>query len=326
MSKHLVYIHYGTIPDYLYDTLEIARSYNKELSITLITDDTTCFDKLNLININYEYIDFFNSEDYKQFCNIYIHRCDWDTEKIAYKYEIFNFFRFIVMYNFAKKYNIDYIVYCDSDLSILHNLEDKGCYLDLIKTNDLVLLFSHSTFFSCWTFKTLENFNKYMYTLYNNDDDLNLVVENIHEIIRDKYHFSDMWLLKSFIYVNYITINNNFYEHYERIKLKNIESINLNIFFIGNIYKNWSKGILFKNNKNSDTFRTLVNTYNNHYNLLLDNDTINKLSFNNDNVYMNNELELIKDCFKKEKQQIIHFQGQSKNLVKFLKNELIKEI
>jgi len=323
MSNHLVYIHYGITPEYLYDTLEIARSYNKDLPITLITDDITCIDKLNLININYEYIDFFNSEDYKKFCNIYIHRCDWDTEKIAYKYETFNFFRFIILYNFTKKYNIEYVVYCDSDLAILHNLKDKGSYLDLIKNNDLVLLFSHSTFFSCWTFKTLENFIKYMYSLYNNEDDLNIVVENIHEIVRDKYHFSDMWLLKSFIYINNITINNNFYENYEKIKLKNIQLVNLNIFFIGNIYKIWSKGILLKNNKYSDTFRTLIYTYNNHFNLLLDDNTLNKLSFNNDNIYMNNEIKLIKDCFKKEKQKIIHFQGQSKNLINIFKNELI---
>jgi hypothetical protein len=162
-----------------------------------------------------------------------------------------------------------------------------------------------------------------MYSLYNNVDELNIIVENIHEIVRDKYHFSDMWLLKSFIYVNNITINNNFYEDYEKIKLKNIELINLNVFFIGNIYKDWSKGILFKDNKYSDTFRTLINTYNNKLNLLLDNNTLNRLSFYHDNINMNNEIELIKDCIKKDKQKIIHFQGNSKKLLYLFKNELI---
>jgi len=345
MSNHLVYIHNGITPEYLYDTLEIARSYNKDLPITLITDDTTCIDKLNLININYEYIDFFNSEDYKKFCNIYIHRCDWDTEKIAHKYETFNFFRFIILYNFTKKYNIEYVVYCDSDLAILHNLEDKECYLDLIKNNDLVLLSPISTFFSCWTFKTLENFTKYMYSLYNNKDELSIVVENNHQIVRDKYHFSDMWLLESYIccYPNneenilknvnekiFIRYENNSRINHDESKskffnLKNIESQKLNILFIGNIYDNFSELKLLKDNKYSLILSLLLNSYNIKYSLNFDENIISNLCYNESNIRMIKEIDIIKDCITKDNQKIIHFQGQSKNLVKFFKKNIINK-
>lgn len=327
MSSHLVYIHHGIIPSYLYDTMEIARSYNKNLPITLITNDTTCSNKLNLININYEYIDFFNTDEYKQFLNIYIHRCDWDTENFAYNYEIFNFFRFILLHNFSKKYNIDYVVYCDSDLAILHNLEEEGKYLNLIKNHDLVLLFPHSTFFSCWNFKTLENFVKYMHYLYKNPEDLNLVVENHHEINRERYHFSDMWLLKSYININNVLNYNNeyniMYDCYKKLTFTNFELFNINIQICGNLYEDQYHGILIKDNKYSDTFRTLVNTYNYHFKLGLDDNTINKLCYNDDNVNMNIEKELVKICIQEEKQKIIHFQGQSKNLINFFKMYLL---
>jgi FkbM family methyltransferase len=342
MSSHLVYIHNGIIPNYLYDILEIARSYNKDISITLITDNKDCLSKLNIININYEYIDFFKSDDYKQLCNIYIHRCDFDNEKEMYKYEIFNFFRFIVLYNFIKKYNIEYVVYCDSALAILHNLKDKGCYLDLIKNNDLVLLSPISTYFSCWTFKTLENFIKYIYLLYQHEDDLNLVVENNHQIVRDKYYFSDMWLLQSFIccypkneknifkdvnekifvkYENNIRLNEN---RSKFIKLKNIESQKLNILFIGNIYNDFSELTLLKDNKYALTFSILINIYNKKYLLNFNEDIMFNLFCTHEiNFNLIKEIDTIKDCINKDKQKIIYFDGPCKKFIKFLKKDII---
>jgi len=78
---HLVYIHYGITPEYLYDTMEIAKSYNKNLDVTLITNDKSCIDRLNDLDIKYEYIDFFNTEGYNSFKEIFIYRCEWDIEE-----------------------------------------------------------------------------------------------------------------------------------------------------------------------------------------------------------------------------------------------------
>ena len=327
MKNHLVYIHNGIIPEYLYDTMEIARSYNKFLPITLITDAKDCLDKLKLINVNYEYIDFFNSVEYKNFLSIYINKTVYDKHEPGYKYEIFNFFRFVILYNFTKKYNIENIVYCDSDLAILHNLEDDGCYLNLIKNNDLILLWSYSTFYSCWNFKTLELFNIYMYNLFKNIDNLNIAANNFNEIVRNKKHFSDMWLLSSFIYTNNIIVNDKtHYDETKKINLQNNNINNFNVFFCGNFYKDWAKGILNKDNKYSDTFRTLVNTYNDKFLLNFNDNTINNLCYDNKNINMIKEINFIKKCIKIDKQKIIHFQGQSKNLVIYFKNTIIDNI
>ena len=240
---HLVYIHYGEIPEYLYDTMEIAKSYNQNLVITLITDNKCCINRLNDLDIKYEYIDFFNTEGYNNFKNIYIHRCDWDNDNHSYYTELFNFYRFVLLNDFCKKYSIDNVIYCDSDLAILHNLYDQNCYLDLIKTYDLVLLWPHSTFFSCWRSQVLGNFVKYMLSIYNNPNDLDVAVANFHEINNNQYRFSDMWLLKSFV-CSYPNERSNIYPpkfiyDFNFIKLPTIKPNKTSVMLIGNQYLYW---------------------------------------------------------------------------------------
>jgi hypothetical protein len=326
---HLVYIHYGITPEYLYDTMEIAISYNKNLDVTLITNDKYCINRLNDLYVKYEYIDFFNTEGYNSFKEIFIYRCEWDIEeKKLYSYSLFNFYRFILLNNFCKKYSIDNVIYCDSDLAILHDLYDKNCYLDLIKTYDLILLWPHSTFFSCWRAQTLDNFVKYMLSIYNNPNDLDVAVENFHEINNDEKRFSDMWLLNSFVcsYPNNIyNINSlNYKSDINFIKLPNVQSTQTKIMFIGNYYIDWSKGITKINNKYSDTLRTLLYTYNSNKILNFDDETISKICFNsNENNKMINEIEQIRNAFQIQKQKIIHFQGGSKNIIRSFKDSLL---
>ena len=325
---HLIYIHHGLTPEYLYDTMKIARSYNKNINITLITNDKECLNRLRESNIEYEYIDFFNTDDYLNFKNQYIHRCDWDTENTAFNYELFNFYRFVLLNNFCKKYSIENVIYCDSDLAILHNLFSKNCYFDLIKKYELVLLWSHSTFFSCWRSNTLNNFVNYMYDLYINPTDLDIVVSTFHEINQEKYHFSDMWLLKSFVstYPNdKSNINSlNYTSDINFIKLPNVNSTQTNIMFIGNQYTDWAKGITKIDNNYSDTIRTLLYTYTTNNILNFDDETILKICYNSsENDKMINEIEQIKNAFSTNKQKIIHFQGGSKNILRFFKESLL---
>jgi len=166
-----------------------------------------------------------------------------------------------------------------------------------------------------------------MLSIYNNPNDLDVAVVNFHEINNDEKRFSDMWLLNSFV-CSYPNERSNIYPSkfkydFNFIKLPTVEPDKTDIMLIGNQYLYWENGKILVDNKYSDTFRTLLYTYNNDYELNYTDEIIFNLCNNNENIIMIDYIKQINNLFITDKQNIIHFQAGAKNLIRYFKKSII---
>lgn len=317
MSEQIVYIHYGSIPDYLVSAMEVCRCFNPNVAITLIHNtlqmEEKLLERLGALTIDLHYVDFFTTNLYQEFKNIYIHRLDWDKTNILYNYELFNMFRFVQLLSYCKSQQLDTVMYCDSDLVICHDVRDT--FFKEIKSHDMVLLWPHSTFCSCWTVDALEKFNQYITEIYNNRTDLDIVVPKFSELARGEFNFSDMWLLKSYLcaYPN-VSEESEYTTPNDFITLPKVQSSIQHVKYLGNIYSDWAKGKCSKNNKFADTLRTLISTYKDTYHLDWSDHQINSLTcFGQEPLTeIQTELTTMQNLIKLDKPNIVHFQGQCK--------------
>ena len=237
--------------DFIKNIITANIKINNKYNYHIIGDKSISYFN-DISNINFDYIDNYESQLTKILDKIYIHDNVND-----YNYELFCLKRFIYIYNYCKKNNITDFLYIDSDILIYDDI-DK--YFDFDNNYDVQLLSNTSTWFSYWNILGLDKFIKYIINIYTSEKDKYLN--------RFNTRFCDMDVLELAINNNILVANfikqklkcfneNNlcdgsfryYLEH--NLHIQNIEQNNSNIK-INDIIKfiKWKDGIpYYKNNK-----------------------------------------------------------------------------
>lgn len=240
MKYGIFYIATNVYKNYFDNFLNTVKHIfpDKEKDLIIISDGLTEYNNKSLDNIN-----------------IYV------EEIFDFPYPIINLCKFQIIYNYAKKYNIDKILYFDADTIIFEKNNDFWNYIDTLLDSDKLIFSYHPHY--------LYNNESIFYNngfMYHNDSlavnvDPNYIYDNKCYIMTSffmgslnavKYGYEKVYRMSSQdlrnhrwipwfsdeAYINALNINDNI--------INNIESIYLDKFITINPYN--FNGVIFDNN------------------------------------------------------------------------------
>jgi len=212
MNNEIVLIH-NNYSWYLQFTINNAKFYNN--NITLLGNNLNNLQKLKVDKI-IDLSKYSDSEKIILFKKLYFH-----LSPNSYDYELFCFLRWFYLFEYVKEYNLDYVLYIDSDYLLFDNLNN---ILNLTKINYAAFSIpkqSYSTYYwtasghvSIWTKESLEDFCNFIIRAYSEISYIDKLKEKFNNScsggICDMTVFYLFYLEKESLITNLVNISNSY--------------------------------------------------------------------------------------------------------------------